>query len=231
MTDCGPPPLLPYGRIVSKELGHTTNGAKAYYECSEYGYKLVDHKLWSVPLMDGERFQNADVSSDALKSMQKTTLLYMYIIVFYQTPKKFSVRKVPSPHRVDLSVFSSSLEFESISKSSWIMCFTMLWLLRPAHSFLSWLIVLSHSIFDNTSGETVIVCSMVTGSFPGVNCGEPLEVSNAHIKSASGYCYHNEVKYECIRGHQLRGNDTIACMMNGNWTKSPTFNGKAISYK
>ena len=91
--------------------------------------------------------------------------------------------------------------------------------------------MLSHSIFDNTSGETVIVCSMVTGSFPGVNCGEPLEVTNAHIKSASGYFYHNEVKYECIRGHQLRGNATIACMMNGNWTEIPTCKGKAISYE
>ena len=69
---------------------------------------------------------------------------------------------------------------------------------------------------------------MLLGLFPGVSCGTPTEVTNASIKTASGYFYNNEVKYECNKGHQLRGNDTIACMMNGNWTEIPTCDGKVL---
>lgn len=39
-TDCGAPPELLYGQVKRTELGNTMNGAKTYYECSEYGYRL-----------------------------------------------------------------------------------------------------------------------------------------------------------------------------------------------
>lgn len=55
---------------------------------------------------------------------------------------------------------------------------------------------------------------------PGVHCGPPPEVIKSRV-TVSGHYYNDTAVYECLSGYRLRGNATIVCGHDGNWTAAP----------
>ncbi|XP_070552426.1 uncharacterized protein [Ptychodera flava] len=65
-------------------------------------------------------------------------------------------------------------------------------------------------------------CSSVTPSVtpPLINCGDPGQVENAN-RTGTVYSYNSSVKYMCLDGYNINGDDVIRCTLDGTWSAKP----------
>ncbi|XP_067945459.1 sushi, von Willebrand factor type A, EGF and pentraxin domain-containing protein 1-like [Watersipora subatra] len=63
-------------------------------------------------------------------------------------------------------------------------------------------------------------CSKSQHIVEEVNCGPPPTVDNSK-RRVFGYSYNDTVKYECVDGYEMIGDDTIICLEAGHWTVHP----------